>query len=226
MKFCSTCKNKKDLSLFCANKNSKDKKSSQCKLCAKEYRENNKKIYPSKSKESKKIYYNKNKNNINELRRNNHKNKLFSMSKKDLEDKKKKNHEKYLFNKEKVRLSQSESYFKNKEYHSNRNKIYRQNNKERISLRNRARRLKLSKSKITQKEINDLIIEHNSCCYYCSTQVKSGINLHLDHKVPLSLGGENKIENLVPSCKTCNLRKGTKTDVEFKEFLKKGLICF
>lgn len=42
-------------------------------------------------------------------------------------------------------------------------------------------------------------------CYYCNRGAES-----MDHLVPLSKGGANCVENLVPSCKSCNSKKGSK----------------
>ena len=49
-------------------------------------------------------------------------------------------------------------------------------------------------------------------CVYCG---QSGRPLTIDHKIPISRGGTNSIENLVPACKSCNCRKGSKTAAEF-----------
>jgi hypothetical protein len=38
----------------------------------------------------------------------------------------------------------------------------------------------------------------------------------LEHKTPECRGGSNDIDNLALSCPTCNLKKGTKTELEFK----------
>lgn len=52
---------------------------------------------------------------------------------------------------------------------------------------------------------------------------KNKINLslagkdHLEHKTPLSRGGSNEKRNLGVSCQRCNLKKGTKTELEYKE---------
>ncbi len=68
---------------------------------------------------------------------------------------------------------------------------------------------------ISQLEVDNLLNNNNNQCFYCKIFVKRGINLHLDHKVPLSRGGSHHINNLVPSCASCNLRKSTKTAEEF-----------
>jgi len=46
-------------------------------------------------------------------------------------------------------------------------------------------------------------------CYLCGTPVWPGVNLHMDHVVPISRGGIHCADNLRPACATCNLRKGT-----------------
>lgn len=49
-------------------------------------------------------------------------------------------------------------------------------------------------------------------CAYCGQVVASPTR---DHLVPLSRGGTDSLSNLVPACKPCNSRKGTKTVEEF-----------
>lgn len=40
-------------------------------------------------------------------------------------------------------------------------------------------------------------------CVYCGSEN----NITEDHFIPIARGGENKIENIVPACSTCNKRK-------------------
>ncbi len=40
--------------------------------------------------------------------------------------------------------------------------------------------------------------------------------LHADHRVPLARGGTNEIQNILPACARCNLRKHLMTDEEFR----------
>lgn len=51
-------------------------------------------------------------------------------------------------------------------------------------------------------------------CWYCG-ECANG-RLHLDHMQPVSKGGRDEPENLVPSRKDCNLLKGDKTVEEFR----------
>ena len=43
---------------------------------------------------------------------------------------------------------------------------------------------------------------------------------HLEHKTPLSRGGTNEYDNLSVACQSCNCRKHTKTECEFKKLLE------
>lgn len=72
---------------------------------------------------------------------------------------------------------------------------------------NRRARLMKAEGRFTAAEWRDRCIEYNHCCAYCGKQKK----LTRHHVVPLSRGGSNKIENVVPACGRCNGSIGTKT---------------
>jgi 5-methylcytosine-specific restriction endonuclease McrA len=55
-------------------------------------------------------------------------------------------------------------------------------------------------------------------CYYCRVQV--GMAYHVDHVIPLILGGSNGPENLVVACPACNLAKHARNPQEFA-----GILC-
>jgi len=67
--------------------------------------------------------------------------------------------------------------------------------------------------KITSQDIDNIINKYNGKCAYCGKPTLN--NYHIDHKLPLSKGGGNEINNLALSCPTCNLSKNDKTDIEF-----------
>ena len=59
----------------------------------------------------------------------------------------------------------------------------------------------------SKKEIRQHVIDtYGDSCLCCG----SGDDLQIDHIVPVSMGGENNIDNLQPLCKGCNIKKGTK----------------
>lgn len=51
-------------------------------------------------------------------------------------------------------------------------------------------------------------------CVYCgrSPAIDAGVQLHIDHKIPWSEGGETELENLQTLCSSCNLGKSNKSD--------------
>lgn len=44
-------------------------------------------------------------------------------------------------------------------------------------------------------------------CRYCGRSEGEGVTLHVDHVIPVALGGRNDPENLVVACADCNLGK-------------------
>jgi len=56
----------------------------------------------------------------------------------------------------------------------------------------------------TEKEWEDKKNQYNNRCVYCG---KKDIKLTKDHVIPISSGGSDKIENIVPACWPCNFKK-------------------
>jgi 5-methylcytosine-specific restriction endonuclease McrA len=59
----------------------------------------------------------------------------------------------------------------------------------------------------------NLMIRDGFQCQYCGHR-PSQRDLNLDHVVPRSRGGNDTWENLVVSCRACNLKKGRRTPLE------------
>jgi 5-methylcytosine-specific restriction endonuclease McrA len=75
----------------------------------------------------------------------------------------------------------------------------------------RARRVAAGGS-FTRHEWLELIRAFNGVCGYCGKREL----LTADHRTPLARGGGNDIANIIPACGSCNSRKGTKTEEEFR----------
>lgn len=108
-----------------------------------------------------------------------------------------KNH--YKYNKEKIKVRRKERYKIN---------IY----KERLT----ALILRGGETNITAQDLQKLR-EENGFCYYCTTEFEDGELFTFDHKMPISKGGKNELDNLVICCHRCNSMKQNMTEEEFQE---------
>lgn len=99
---------------------------------------------------------------------------------------------------EQLRQRSKENYPKYKE----RFRVYRANR--------RAREL-AAEGSFTEQEWQELLTQFGNRCAYCGAEGP----MTRDHKLPLSRGGTNWINNIVPACMTCNNRKHARTEAEF-----------
>lgn len=53
-------------------------------------------------------------------------------------------------------------------------------------------------------------------CHYCQISLDLHGDWHIEHQMPRSRGGSDRLENMVASCIPCNIKKGTKTAEEFQ----------
>lgn len=61
---------------------------------------------------------------------------------------------------------------------------------------------------ITEKEVLNQLKQQSNKCFYCNIDITDTFTI--DHKKPLSRGGENNKENMVLACMSCNCKKGIK----------------
>ena len=113
-------------------------------------------------------------------------------------------------------------YYENRDQHLQRLREAYQNNREYYDEKKRKRRARelqaLGEWNITEAEHVEALYEtQEGCCFYCGTDY--GDTFHREHKTPLSRGGLHAPENIVLSCATCNLRKGNKTEEEYRAIL-------
>ena len=121
------------------------------------------------------------------------------------------------------------NYEENKDYILERNAKYQEKNKDKIdkykkewaaskdgkiskkvSNHTRNSKIRITNDKtINKKSLEDLLLKQDNKCYYCESELDFNIKfeVHLDHYIPIAKGGPHSIENVVFSCKTCNLKK-------------------
>lgn len=62
-------------------------------------------------------------------------------------------------------------------------------------------------------ELWEMYHSQDGLCAYCEVPLFG--NFHVDHMQPLSRGGADNPDNYAITCPTCNLRKHSKTTIEF-----------
>lgn len=99
-------------------------------------------------------------------------------------------------------------------------KDWRRKNPERSHAYNRSAAHKRRKASagqfFTAFEWLALLDWYGGRCVYCGDDKL----IEIDHRIPLTRGGSNLIENIVPACRRCNRRKNDKTEEEFRELLQ------
>lgn len=79
------------------------------------------------------------------------------------------------------------------------------------------------RGRFPKSTIRALLEQQERACLYCYTPFKTD-EYHIDHFVPLALGGTNSITNLCLACSKCNRRKGAiyfKTLTLAREYLNR-----
>lgn len=74
------------------------------------------------------------------------------------------------------------------------------------------RRIKMREivNTLTSQEWEDILEKYNYKCAYCGIEFNCENLPTYDHFIPLSRGGHNTKENIVPACRSCNAKKHNK----------------
>ncbi|WP_169516549.1 HNH endonuclease, partial [Gulosibacter molinativorax] len=59
---------------------------------------------------------------------------------------------------------------------------------------------------VTKRTLFEVLRRDAHACQYCGAQAPD-VKLHIDHVVPVALGGSDKPDNLVTACSDCNTGK-------------------
>lgn len=71
------------------------------------------------------------------------------------------------------------------------------------------KQLEIAKRQHSKKRLRYLIFCRDKfTCIYCGkSSIEDGVKLNMDHIIPYSIDKNNSIDNLITSCKECNLQK-------------------
>ena len=227
MKICSRCNQPKNENKFHKEKLTKDGLTSRCKQCSHEYQQQ----YQKDTKETKAIkqkqYQKDNKENI-AIQRTKHYQKNRKRLLKYYIDNKEKRTEYRKTNKESIKILKKRWYQNNKKEIATKSIIYRETNKKTIKIyfdkyrknnldkyringqRRRTKERSLP-STLTLLQWRTIKQYFNNECAYCGKEKP----LAQEHFISLNNGGEYTINNIVPSCKSCNSSKGPKDFFEW-----------
>lgn len=126
----------------------------------------------------------------------------------------------YHSNKERAAVINKTYYEANKKAHQLRNKEWERKNPEAVRAK-KARRRQRENINISNEARKQSILKRielkNYPCVYCGEYTDE---MHIDHALPLCRGGLDIAGNLLQSCRSCNVRKNTKTAEEFTELLE------
>ncbi len=201
-----------------------------------EYYKNNKEIIKKRTsdwrnnnilkyKEYNKIYYIKNKDKINKKSKE-YRYKNYQKVKNTIKEWCKNNKERLRFAKNKyvadninkITEYKSKWHSENKERMNALSRKWSKDNPEktRVIRHNRKSKIRNDGGKLSAGLFDELFYKQNGICVYCKTYLTKQ-STHMDHIMPIKLGGKNIDINIQLLCATCNLQKGDKHPDIFKK---------
>ena len=78
----------------------------------------------------------------------------------------------------------------------------------------------IKRRRLTEEERIKLYTMFDGHCAYCGVRIKF-IEMQADHKVPISIGGSDTIDNMYPACRSCNHYKHSLTIEKFRSALNR-----
>lgn len=138
----------------------------------------------------------------------------------------------YRNNKEKYTILGKKNREENKERYKLYNKKYNEENKEAIKAqqkqwridnpekqRQKNRNIKAKRKgaigKFSHEDVSALLYKQKYKCGFCFINISK--KFHVDHILPIKLGGSNWPENLQILCPSCNLRKNAKHPIDWAQ---------
>ena len=189
MKTCSKCKLEKGLDEFQNGKNYRYGVKGICRSCVSEY---NSTRYTKKPPE----YFEEKRRIANEIK---------------IEQKRLKAEARVALNELMKPILDANKKEARREY----GRIYRAKNKvkRKIDKKNRKKRVS-GRGRLSSTITSRLMISQNGKCISCHCKL---VDFHIDHIIPIALGGTNTDDNVQLLCPTCNISKGAKHPISFMQ---------
>jgi 5-methylcytosine-specific restriction endonuclease McrA len=126
-------------------------------------------------------------------------------------------------NKNKVKASYKKFRATHLEECLNRSRKWIAANRDRMAayLRNYRAKKRSNGGTHTAEDVALILAAQGGKCTYCCVEITNK-NKHIDHIIPISLGGSNSPDNLQVTCRTCNLSKGAKHPDVFAKTILRG----
>ena len=230
-KRCTKCGEVKTVGMFSKEKRSVDGVRSQCKACISadmaiytKANKNKKRLYDQeyrqknaeKLQKDKKVWREENKEKLSIYRQIHKQHRADTFKEycaKNAKLLKEKRAEKYYQDPEKFRKRATDY----RRSHPEKLKEYNRNNKHKLHAhyhKRRARKIAAG-GHYSGDDILNLLKRQKNKCLVCKTDISK--KYHIDHVMPLALGGTNFITDIQLLCPFCNLSKGAKHPIEFMQ---------
>lgn len=200
----------------CIKCGARDRKASGgCKPCAREAVRKWRELNRANESRQQRNYYEANKNNFAERHR-----KYREANREKETERQRKWAE---ANPERVAERSRKYYETNKEKVAERSRNWYKANPDKANVKTQNRRAKIKGNggKLSADIVQTLLTKQNNKCACCGKSLKHGY--HLDHVMPLALGGVNDDSNVQLLTPKCNLSKGAKHPDDWAK--EKGIAC-
>jgi 5-methylcytosine-specific restriction endonuclease McrA len=82
---------------------------------------------------------------------------------------------------------------------------------------------RVRRTSLSQRTKDEVYSRSDGWCAYCSKELDFDLlskpgGPNIDHRIPVSRGRDDRLENLALACRTCNYRKGVRTAEEFARY--------